>query len=136
MRDPTRASAGDDAARADYLIEQREKFRELLVWVDPEGTNPRRRITLLRPPEAEATAFLNGYGPDLVAHYARGWAGWRERDIMPGGGDDDVPFIPRLVRDVLADDLALLKICGDKLTEAINNRYLERKALRGNSSST
>lgn len=116
----------------EVILEKRRRFREFKVKLD----DGRRSITLLRPPEAETTLFINGYGPDLVARYGTAWEGWREHDLLPSGGEDEVAFHASLLRDVLADDVELLKQCGDALVNAANARHQERKAARGNSSST
>jgi len=91
-----------------------------------------KSITLLRPPEAEFPSLARGVTLDHVRRYAVGWDGFTEADLLTSGGSDPVEFHVELVAELLNDRADWLSKVSNRLIEACNQRYEERKAALGN----
>lgn len=80
------------------ILERMRKARE--HWVEiGEG----KAVCLLRPRFEDLRLFRGEIPSALAAEFAVGWRGVREADLVPSGGDIEVPFDTAILREWLAD---------------------------------
>lgn len=112
--------AGDVQTLLARMAAQRE------AWVDLGGG---LRLQYRRPPEVELPRLIAGVGLEQVVHYACGWEGFTEADLLGAGigGGDAVPFHRDLWAAYVADHADALQATSAAMAQTVTD-YLQRKA--------
>ena len=81
------------------LVEKLRKSRE--GWIDVKDF----KLKIRRPTQEEAVEFTQDkpLTSGMLAKYVIGWDGLKERHLFPEGGEDEIPFDPEAVQEVVSD---------------------------------
>ena len=122
------------------MLKALRRQREFVVDLDEGGT---KKVTFLRPPEVEMTNLLHGAGDTRtwevglaeVQKYAAGWSGFTEADIQGAavGSSDLVPFDSELWGALVADNIAWMRKCADRILKSVVDHINKQDADAKNS---
>jgi hypothetical protein len=104
-------------------------------WVYLKDDVPDKAISFLRPPETEMhkLAAAGGIGLEQVLQYVDGWRGITPEDVLPGCGlTAEQPFDPKLLREWLTDNAALVSRLAVRIAQAVDDHLSKAAAATKN----
>ena len=91
-----------------------------------------KKLSFLRPPEAEFGTLSRGVTVELIVKYSTGWEGFVEHDLLRNGNQDPVEFHAEVWAEMLADRADWITNVANAMVEACTRRFELRKDALGN----